>query len=102
LLVAVGIRVDLDVVDEDRVWLLAIDRQVDEGVGPRLAPEELEVVGIDRDRRRGNAIAVDDRREFAGSAQHGDLLADDLAGRGGKGRAGVAGGGGHSGGPRSG
>ena len=50
-------RVDLDRWNEDRLGLLAVDRQVDERVRAGVAAELLELVGVDRDagrsRRRG-------------------------------------------------
>ena len=41
-------RVDLDVVDEDGPGLLAVDRQVDQGVLAGVPAELLELVGVDR------------------------------------------------------
>ncbi len=73
-------RVDLDAVDEDRLGLLAVDRQVDEGVLAGLAAQQLELVGVDGDARRIEAVAEDDAGQAAVAAEAGDLLADDVAG----------------------
>jgi hypothetical protein len=81
-------RVDLDVVDEDRLRALAVDPEVDEGVRPNVLPEDLELVRVDRDVRRPDPVTVDDGRKLACPAEVGDALAGDLAMFGGKTRAG--------------
>ena len=73
-----GDRVDLDALDQDRPGLLAIDRQVDQGVLSGLAAQELEVMKIDGDAGRLDAMAEDDAG-LARAAERGDLLADDVA-----------------------
>ena len=50
---------------EDRLGLLAVDREVDEGVRAGLAAQQVEVVGVDGDARRVEAVTEDDRREAA-------------------------------------
>jgi hypothetical protein len=52
--------VQLDAVNEDRLRLRAVDRQVDEGVGADVAAEGGELVGIERDGGRLEPVAVDD------------------------------------------
>ena len=78
-------RVDLDTVDQHRLGLLAVDGQVDEGVGAGMATKLLEVVAVDEtlvdSRPRPNTTAG--RRAVA--AQRGDLLADEFARLGGEG-----------------
>jgi hypothetical protein len=44
-----------------------------------MAPELLEVVGVDADARRIEAVAEHDRREAAVAPERRDLLADDVA-----------------------
>src|SRR5262249_12994389 len=70
---------DLDAVDEHRARLLAVDRQVDEGVRARMPAELLELVGVDGDVVGRLAVAVDDGRGLAGLAELGDLLAGRFA-----------------------
>ena len=89
-------RMDLDRRDEDRARLVAIDREVDQGVRAGVAAELLELVRVDRDARGVDAVAVDDGRQAAGGAEAGDLLAGDVAMFGGQRRAG----GGHVGEPQ--
>ncbi len=81
-------RVDLDALDEDRLGLLAVDRQVHQGVGARVAAEELEVVGVDREVARVDAVTVDHRGQAPGLAEAADGLAGDVAMLGGQRRAG--------------
>ena len=64
-----GDRMDLDLVDQDRLGLLAVDRQVDDRVGADAATQQLEVMGVDRERRRRDAVAVDDGGELAAAFQ---------------------------------
>src|SRR3954447_26378563 len=90
-------RVDLDAVDEDRSGLLAMDRQVDQCVLTGLAPEQLELVGVDRDVLGIEAAAEDDGGEPAASAENGDLLAELLARLGREAQAGRGSGGHRSG-----
>src|SRR3954464_5540294 len=90
-------RVDLDAVDEDRTGLLAVDGQVDQRVLAGLAPEELELMGVDRDVFGIEAAAEDDGRKPAASAKDGDLLAELLARLGREAQAGRGGGGHRSG-----
>ena len=90
-------RVDLDARDEDRPRLLAVDREVDQGVGADAPAEQLELVRVDRDVGGVLAVAEHDGRQAAGVAQVADLLAGDVAMLGGQRRAG--GGGGHGSGP---
>ena len=78
-------RVDLDAVDEHGLGLLAVDGQVDEGVGPAMAAELLEVVAVDADARRLQAATEHDRRQATVATQRGDLLADEFARLGGEG-----------------
>ena len=68
--------------------LLAVDGQVDQRVRAGVAAELLELVRVDRDAGRIDAVAVDDGREAAGAAEAGDLLAGDVAMLGGQRRAG--------------
>ena len=56
-------RVDLDAVDEDRAGLLAVDRQVDQGVLADVAAEQVELVGVDGDALGLDAVAEDDGRQ---------------------------------------
>src|SRR4051812_42484258 len=79
---------DLDRGHEHRLRLLAVDRQVDKSVLTRVSAKLLEVVGVDRDARGIDAVAVDDGREAAGVAKAGDLLAGQLTMFGGKRRSG--------------
>src|SRR4029078_5178067 len=81
-------RVDVDIVDEDRPRLLAVDREVDQGVGSQMAAKLLEVVAVEGDVRGIDAVAIDDGRDLAGTAEAGDLLAGDLSMFGGGCRAG--------------
>ena len=81
-------RVDLDAVDEDRLGLLAVDRQVDQGVRAGVLAQQVELVGVDGHVARGLAVAVHDGRQPAGLAQAVDVLAGDLAVLGGQRRAG--------------
>ena len=62
-------RMDLDRRDEDRARLRPVDRQVDQRVRAAVAPKLLEFVGIDRDAGRVDAVAVDDGRKAAGTAE---------------------------------
>ena len=83
--------VDLDPADEDRAGLVAVDRQVDQGVRADVPAELLELVGVDRHALGRLAVAEDDGRQAPVAAETGDLLADDLArlrGEGGTGRRG--------------
>ena len=87
---------DLNPVDEDRLRLAAVDRQVDQGVLADLATKEVELMSVDRDVLGVDPVAIDDGRQPALAADRGDLLAGDRARLGGE--AGTAGrGGGHRG-----
>ena len=66
-------------VDQDRLGLVAIDRQVDQGVWSGVPAQLLEFVRVDRDVGRLDPMTVDDGRQASGAAQAGDLLAGDLA-----------------------
>ena len=81
-------RVDLDRGHQHRLGLRPVDGQVDQRVRAGMPAQLLELVGIDRDAVRGDAVAVDDRRQAAGVAETGDLLAGQLAMFGGQRRAG--------------
>ena len=81
-------RVDLDAGDEDRAGLAAVDGQVDQRVRAGVPAKLLELVGIDRDAVGVDAVAVDDRRQAAGVAEAGDLLAGQFAVFGGQRRSG--------------
>ena len=53
-------------------------------LNPERAAEALELVDVDRDAVRRQAVAEDDGRQAARAAQVRDLLADDLASSGGE------------------
>src|SRR6185369_3455716 len=71
--------------DQHRGRLPAIDREVHEGVLTGVAPQLLELVGIDREVVRFEPATEDDGRQAAGAAEIRDLLAGDLAMLGGEG-----------------
>ncbi len=79
---------DLDTVDEHRVRLVTVHRQVDQRVRPDTPAQDLELVRVDRHVRRVDAVAVDDGRQAAGGSELLDGLAGHLAGFGGQRRAG--------------
>ena len=70
-------RVALDRVDQRRGRLVAVDRYVDQGIGARLAVQLGELLGVDRDRLRGHAVAVDHGGQAARAPQARDVLAED-------------------------
>ncbi len=84
---SLGDPVKLDAVDEDGPWLVAIDREVHEGIRAGLPAKELELVGVHRDVRGLESVTEHDRGELAGLAQAHDGLAGDVTGRGREGRA---------------
>ncbi len=63
--------VDLDAVDEDRLRLGTVDREVDEGVGADATAQDAELVGVERDGGRFDAVAEDDGGEAPFAAKAG-------------------------------
>ena len=58
-------RMDLDALHEDRAGLLAVDRQVDQGVLADVAAQQVELVGVDGDVLGIDPVAEDDGRQAA-------------------------------------
>ena len=77
-------RMDLDLVDQDRLGLLAVDREVHEGVGARVPAQQVEFMGIDGHRGGLDAVPVHHGRQLAGLAQVVHLLAGHLTVLGGE------------------
>jgi hypothetical protein len=63
---------------------MTVDPELDHRVGVHRPAQQLELVGVEGDRDRGEAVAEDDGRELAVLAKMGHTLADLRPGRGGQ------------------
>jgi hypothetical protein len=61
-------RVDLNPVDQNAVHVLAVDLQFDDGIGVDGSADVFELVRIQRDRDRIDAVTENDCRDAAGLA----------------------------------
>jgi hypothetical protein len=81
-------RMDLDAMDEDRLGRPAVDRQVDQRVGPDVLSQHIELVGVDRDIARFDPVPIHHGGQLTFLAEVSDGLAGDRSVSGGQRRAG--------------